>query len=203
MMPKMKGTEILHSLKNIIGFNTPVVALTADIIPGMEEKYISKGFDGCLPKPIVEEQLYDILKKILVKDSEKPIPKQNEKQLEQKVVLKPKVLIESGVDVESSLEKLDEESYNKEASVFYSMLEDKMNRLYEYKTAQDLENYYIAVKDLKEIASSLGFTAFANVAGKQEQASKESKQEYIDRDYPKLKMESIRINDILKKYLGK
>jgi HPt (histidine-containing phosphotransfer) domain-containing protein len=199
----MRGTEILQNLKNIIGFNTPVVALTADIIPGMEEKYVSKGFDGCLSKPIIKEQLHEILKKILLKDSEKTIPQQHEKQLEQKVVLKPKILIEYGVDVESSLEKLDEESYNKEISLFYNILEDKMNRLYEYKNAHDLENYYIAVKSLKEIASSLGFTKFANVAEKHEQASRESKQDYLDRDYPKLKMESIRINDILKEYFGK
>ena len=63
MMPKMNGVEALNNLRSIIGFNMPVVALTADVIAGMEDKYISQGFDDCLAKPIVEEQLYYMLKK--------------------------------------------------------------------------------------------------------------------------------------------
>jgi HPt (histidine-containing phosphotransfer) domain-containing protein len=65
MMPKMNGVEALNNLKSIIGFKMPVVALTADVIAGMEDKYISQGFDDCLPKPIVEEQLYYMLRKYL------------------------------------------------------------------------------------------------------------------------------------------
>ena len=65
MMPKMNGIETLENLKNIVGFNMPVVALTADVISGMEDKYISKGFDDCLAKPIVEEELYHLLRKFL------------------------------------------------------------------------------------------------------------------------------------------
>jgi signal transduction histidine kinase/ActR/RegA family two-component response regulator len=65
MMPKMNGVEALENLKNIVGFNMPVVALTADVISGMEDKYISQGFDDCLAKPIVEEELYYMLKKYL------------------------------------------------------------------------------------------------------------------------------------------
>ena len=53
----------------------PVVALTADVIAGMEEKYISKGFDDCLAKPIVEEELYYMLRKFLkeVEDGTSPV----------------------------------------------------------------------------------------------------------------------------------
>ena len=65
MMPKMNGVETLNNLKSIIGFSMPVVALTADVIAGMEDKYISQGFDDCLPKPIIEEQLYYMLRKFL------------------------------------------------------------------------------------------------------------------------------------------
>jgi CheY-like chemotaxis protein len=65
MMPKMNGIETLENLKNIVGFDMPVVALTADVISGMEDKYISQGFDDCLAKPIVEEELYYMLKKYL------------------------------------------------------------------------------------------------------------------------------------------
>ena len=65
MMPKMNGVQALENLKSIVGFNMPVVALTADVISGMEDKYISQGFDDCLAKPIVEEELYYMLRKYL------------------------------------------------------------------------------------------------------------------------------------------
>ena len=62
-MPKMNGVEALNNLRSIVGFDMPVVALTADVIAGMEDKYISQGFDDCLAKPIVEEHLYYMLNK--------------------------------------------------------------------------------------------------------------------------------------------
>ncbi len=64
MMPKMDGVETLHKLKKINGFNIPVVALTADAIDGMEEKYLNSGFDDYLSKPIDKNQLDRVLKKM-------------------------------------------------------------------------------------------------------------------------------------------
>ena len=40
-MPKMTGVETFKQLKEISGFNTPVVILTANAISGMKEKYMS------------------------------------------------------------------------------------------------------------------------------------------------------------------
>ena len=82
MMPKMKGPEVLEALKKIPDFDTPVVALTADVISGMEEKYITQGFNDCLPKPIVEEELYYLLRKFLKETGERvaPAPKVEEEE---------------------------------------------------------------------------------------------------------------------------
>lgn len=65
MMPKMSGVETLNQLKEIDGFNIPVVALTANAISGMREKYISDGFDDYLAKPIDKEELAKIVAKYL------------------------------------------------------------------------------------------------------------------------------------------
>ena len=66
MMPKMSGTETLHKLKeNNSNFETPVVVLTANAIAGMEEKYLSEGFDSYLPKPIERKELDSIINKYL------------------------------------------------------------------------------------------------------------------------------------------
>ena len=65
MMPKMKGTEALHILKQDSSFNTPVVALTANAISGMREKYLNDGFDDYLAKPIDRSELDRVMKEYL------------------------------------------------------------------------------------------------------------------------------------------
>ena len=68
MMPKMSGCETLKELKKNKDFHTKTVALTANAISGMREKYLSAGFDDYLAKPIKKEELEVILDKYLRED---------------------------------------------------------------------------------------------------------------------------------------
>ena len=68
MMPKMSGCETLKELKKNKDFHTKTVALTANAISGMREKYLSVGFDDYLAKPIKKEELEVILDKYLKED---------------------------------------------------------------------------------------------------------------------------------------
>ncbi|MDD2505325.1 MAG: ATP-binding protein [Bacilli bacterium] len=65
MMPKMSGTITLKNLRKIAGFSIPTIALTANAIEGMKEKYISEGFDDYLAKPIDKNELNRVLIKYL------------------------------------------------------------------------------------------------------------------------------------------
>ena len=65
MMPAMDGLTTLKKLKEIVGFNTPVIALTADAIVGQKELYIKNGFSGYLTKPIDKNELATALKELL------------------------------------------------------------------------------------------------------------------------------------------
>lgn len=66
MMPEKTGTETLKELKSTIdGYNIPTIALTANAISGMKEKYLSLGFDDYLAKPIEKEELLRVLNKFL------------------------------------------------------------------------------------------------------------------------------------------
>ena len=71
MMPKMKGSETLTRLKQIDGFNIPVIALTANAIQGMKEQYLLLGFDDYLAKPIEKKELYRVLSKYVLKTENK------------------------------------------------------------------------------------------------------------------------------------
>ena len=61
MMPNMSGVETFHKLKELDNFDTPVIALTANAISGMREKYIEEGFNDYLSKPIDKMELNKIL----------------------------------------------------------------------------------------------------------------------------------------------
>ena len=67
MMPKMDGVETFHKLKEMEGFKTPVVTLTADDNIGSKEKYLKEGFTDYLSKPINIENLKKIIADIKAK----------------------------------------------------------------------------------------------------------------------------------------
>lgn len=68
MMPKMSGVETLKKLKEIKDFDTKVIALTANALTGMREKYLNDGFNDYLAKPINKEELNKIINKYLNND---------------------------------------------------------------------------------------------------------------------------------------
>ncbi len=67
MMPKLSGVETLKKLQEIEGFSIPVIALTANAISGMKEKYLNDGFNDYLAKPIDKIELQRVLEEFLTK----------------------------------------------------------------------------------------------------------------------------------------
>ncbi|MCR4896799.1 MAG: response regulator [Lachnospiraceae bacterium] len=66
MMPGMSGTEALEIIrKEHLADDTPIIALTADAITGARENYIRQGFSDYLSKPIMYEDLEELMKRIL------------------------------------------------------------------------------------------------------------------------------------------
>lgn len=69
MMPVMDGVETLKVLKDLDGYILPpIVALTANALPGMKETYLSEGFDDYLAKPLSAKELENVLRLHLAKD---------------------------------------------------------------------------------------------------------------------------------------
>lgn len=62
MMPGISGVETLQKLKEIPGFDIPVIAFTANAVAGMKEEYLKQGFDDYISKPIEIGELERILK---------------------------------------------------------------------------------------------------------------------------------------------
>ena len=196
----MSGVETLKRLKQIEGFNIPVIALTADAVQGKEQKYLEVGFDGYLSKPIDPIRLNRILSKHLgsneeIKNEEvvKKIDKQNDVQYLEK----------NDIDVNSSLELLgDMEMYNDTLKDFLIESETRLPKMKEYLSNEDVSNYAILAHAMKSDSKYLGFKKLAELSLNHELKGKEDNIEYIKSHYDELMNEVERIINVVKKYLG-
>lgn len=70
MMPEIDGEDALKEIRKegCINHDTPVIVLTAYVMAGAREKYIEKGFDDYLSKPVSGEDLEDMLIKYIKKE---------------------------------------------------------------------------------------------------------------------------------------
>jgi len=74
-MPEMDGmqaTENIRLLKDAAKAATPIVALTANLLNGDGERYLQKGMNDYLPKPLDEQRLFQLISKNLM-DGPDPI----------------------------------------------------------------------------------------------------------------------------------
>ena len=110
-------------------------------------------------------------------------------------------LKEQGVDLDAALELLgDMDMYNSTMNDFNTELEEKWNRINEYKNNNDMENYAIDVHSLKSDCKYLGFMSLADVAYQHELKSKENDREYVNNNFQALETEYNKVLEIVKNY---
>ena len=73
LMPEMDGIEAVRIIRNEIGTEyartIPIIALTADAVPGSAEKFLQNGFQGFTSKPINMKEMNSIIN-TFVRDKE-------------------------------------------------------------------------------------------------------------------------------------
>ena len=71
-LPGMDGLEVLARMRRDAALrDVPVVAVTAHAMAGDRERYLAAGFDGYVPKPIVDERvLIDAIERLLPDEPE-------------------------------------------------------------------------------------------------------------------------------------
>ena len=65
-MPVMDGIQANKEIKKL-NTNTPVVALTANVMPSDVAHYMEQGFISHLGKPVELEELYSLIDKLLLR----------------------------------------------------------------------------------------------------------------------------------------
>ena len=201
MMPKMTGVETLHNLRKIIGFNTPTVALTANAITGMKEKYLDNGFDGYISKPIDKLELESTLRKFLKVDDTPHYVSKEVTEVNPDALKNIDILVNNGIDVDASVELLgDMDTVNATIKDFLAESEKRLPLIKEYKEKGDMPNYAILVHAMKSDAKYLGIKHLAELSLDHEMASKENNQAYVDEHYDELVNEANHIISVLKEY---
>ncbi|MCP9749741.1 sensor histidine kinase [Ferruginibacter sp. HRS2-29] len=71
-MPEMDGYAATRFIRQEMGSDVPIVAMTAHALAGEKEKCLSFGMNDYLPKPIIEHQLYNAILKFTGKEK-KPL----------------------------------------------------------------------------------------------------------------------------------
>ena len=133
-MPGMTGREVIKHLKNIVDFHIPTVALTANALSGMKEKYLKAGFDDYLSKPIDKKLLVDILVRFLGDDKDETTEdSQPEEIINDKVENEP---LESSIELKETTNE-----------------EQEINKIDDY--AQDEEDQEAIEEDQEEIEEDI------------------------------------------------
>lgn len=214
MMPKMNGSETLARLKKIPGFNSITIALTANALTGMREKYLNNGFNGYLSKPIDKEILIKELKRTLIESKYNFTKEENsapKEEVEELIVDEQNTnnydlsyFRKNNIDIDRAIELLgDIETYNETLKDFMSKLPERMEKLQNYIKELNMFDYAISVHSLKSDCKYLGFTSFANVAYEHEMKSKENDSNFIANHFQELVIEKNKILTIIEPYLSK
>lgn len=208
-MPEMTGIEVLEKLKKKEDFKTPVIALTANALSGVKEKYILMGFDGYLSKPIdkilLEELLLDFLGKETSKKEEveelEPVEETTTHEIEPTGNIA--YLEENGFDLNKALETLvDMNMYRETAKDILKDYPNKLEKLEEYLYKEDMKNYSAVAHALKGDARYMGMTRLADLAYNQELLSRDNRIEFVKDSYDELVEQTHKDMDVLKKFLG-
>jgi signal transduction histidine kinase/CheY-like chemotaxis protein len=182
MMPEMDGietTQAIRAMEDGDRRDTPIVALTASVISGIQNMFLENGFNDYLAKPIEIRKLNEIMEKWI------PRSKWEEPEEQQKAFTGdpgmhiegldiPKGIAMTGGTLEDYLSVL--ETYCRDAENRIAVLEDFMGREF---SQESLPAFTTQVHALKSASASIGAGTIASMAAELETAGKSGDREFI------------------------
>ena len=204
MMPKMDGIEMIKNLRaddSSVNQHTICVALTANVMGGVKEQYLSADFEDYLAKPIEPKLLEEMLVKYLPTNkvqlavsreqgtvgSEQSESRnlayhdlgdsdirQNDTPRHAELVSASLFKTIFDIDIASALRNCGtEEVFLEAVKNFRESIEEKSNLIEEYAKSEDWKNYTILVHALKSSARLIGATDLSEKAKELEAAGDE------------------------------
>ena len=174
MMPGIDGVETVRLIRKMpqeYAKNATIIALTANAIKGTEKEFKEAGMNDTLFKPIIFNELRDILEKYLPKNKilydnvQKMYNSLDDSQIPQ---------IE-GLDVKGALQLIGGSIVDYQAVLynFYKSIDKKIEILKGYVKDENIQRYTIEVHALKSASKLIGANEMSEMAAYLEQCGKE------------------------------
>ena len=190
-MPEMDGEETLKVIKSHEegpNITTPVICLTADAVVGARERYLSKGFDDYLTKPIDSTNLEKTLKKYIPAEKIEIVEKE-EKAPEAPVISAPEIsassefaaLSECGIDTDKGIANCagDKDFYISILKEYSKDAQEKKAKLKGFLEEGNLKDYAILIHSLKSTSATIGAMAPSKLAQALEAAANDDNKDFV------------------------
>lgn len=172
MMPDMDGVETLRRLREIPGFSTPALALTANVMAGTKEALQAAGFVKYLSKPVMWRDMEAALLEILpgekvIPDTVSELPPTMDAEAVSSLAGE---LAAFGVALDAGLKYLDGDilQYRQLTSFFTGHYGGEKQKIDASAGEKDWEGLRYAVHALKSKAKAIGARELADTAAKLE-----------------------------------
>lgn len=209
MMPEMDGIECFRAIRSMDGEfyrNVPIVALTANVVNNIQQKFAEEGFDAFLAKPIQLKELENILIRFLPKDQILDNNSEAAKLLDTVTDYEQddNGCELEGVDVSQGIMMVGgkEDTYQKVLKIYLKEGREKLPLIRQFAADSDMENYSIYVHALKSASRNIGAAELGEHAAIHEAKSKNKEVDFVMSDYEILLDEYGRMLDNIEKYLG-
>ena len=187
-MPEMDGEETFREIRSHRdgpNIDTPVICMTADAVVGARERYLSKGFNDYLTKPIDSTYLEMMLKKYIPAEKIETVTEEEDsragKQPEERIESPFVILDSSGINTARGLANCggDDEFYHTILLEYLRGADEKKEDLEKFLAAGDFQNYGILIHSLKSTSAMIGAEAPCKLAQALEAAAKDGNGDYV------------------------
>lgn len=195
MMYGMDGVEAFLRIRaGKTNKTTPVIALTANALAGMKEKYESMGFDGFLAKPVIPSKLDEIIFNTL--PDKVSLKKQNLDVIsdsgEEGFTTEEKAIIEKikaqipDIEIYDAIEKyaISFEFYKKLANGVVES--DRIDYLCQAFESREYDKYRLEAHSLKGLVKSIGLYSLSELFENLQKACDEKNYQYIEENHERV-----------------
>ncbi len=209
MMPEMDGIETTQHIRENPDYKSvPIIALTANALGNVREKFLEAGLNDFVAKPIEVKTIVEKVRQWLppekiIANSENSLPPPSSKSaLDIQQVPEVKALPKVGdLDIEGAIKMLGTENlFWTVLKDYYRVIPKKFDLIKEYEKAENWKSYTIEVHALKSSSRQIGATELSELAARMEQAGNEEDAALIHEKTPALLEKYLSYIPILRNY---
>ena len=185
MMPVMDGIEAAEIIRRDCGENgtaPAIIALTANAMSGMRERFLERGFQDFIAKPLDRRELGQLLARWVPEERRQAGAEEAAPGAADLSVFQIK-----GIDMEAASRYYvgDAEGFAELLELYYMDGQRKTGLLRELADS-DISHYQVEVHGLKSASANIGAMDVSNMARAQENAAAQGDTDFIARQFPAL-----------------